>query len=203
MVIEDPEKWLALELRGMNEADEGESPQKKFKMDLKPTEANSSVIAEDYLDLFQDEMGYISDIESNLMNKDPKYDTIQSLKKRKVEELEDKHSRIPEDHMDQVQDKDMQRRIKQRMETVLEEGKLLESGDDLILYQQKNENWKDKFKQIRFEHLEEGELSENTQRLDGLTILEPNPKNEMRNEFQDVYEQLCCFSNISRSKTTD
>ncbi|MBW0518446.1 hypothetical protein O181_058161 [Austropuccinia psidii MF-1] len=189
MAIEDPEKWLSLEIRGINEADEGESPQKKFKMDLKPTEANSSGIEDDYFDFFQAEMGYISDIQNNLMNKDPKYDTIQSLTKRKVEKLEYKHSRIPEDHMDQAEDRDMKRRIKQRMETVLEEGKLIESEDDLILYQQKNEDWKDKFKQRRrFEDLEERELSENTQRLAGLTILEPNPQNEMRNEFQDVYE---------------
>ncbi|MBW0563641.1 hypothetical protein O181_103356 [Austropuccinia psidii MF-1] len=142
MKIEDPEKWLVLELRGMNEADEEESLQKKFKMDVKPPEANSSGIAEDYLNLFQDEMG------------------------------------IPEDHMDQVWDRDMKRRIRQRMETVLEDGKLVESEDDLILYQQKNKNSRDKFKQRRrFEDLEEGELSENTQRIAGLTILEPNPQN--------------------------
>ncbi|MBW0508294.1 hypothetical protein O181_048009 [Austropuccinia psidii MF-1] len=38
--IEDPEKWLALELSGMNKEYEGERTQKKFKMDLKPLEAN-------------------------------------------------------------------------------------------------------------------------------------------------------------------
>ncbi|MBW0490480.1 hypothetical protein O181_030195 [Austropuccinia psidii MF-1] len=173
-------------------------------MNLKPPEANSSGIAKDYFNLFQDEMGYISDIEKNLMNKEPKYDTMQSLTKRKGEELEQKCSRISEDHMDQVQDRDMKRRIKKRMKTVLEEGKLVESEYDLTLYKQKNENWKDKFKKRRrFENLEEGELSENTQRLARLTILEPNPQNKMRNEFQDFYEQLCCFSNISLLKPTD
>ncbi|MBW0466829.1 hypothetical protein O181_006544 [Austropuccinia psidii MF-1] len=173
-------------------------------MDLKPPEANSSGIAKDYLNLFQDEMGYISDIEKNLMNKEPKYDTIQSLTKRKSEALEQKRSRIPEDHMDQVQDRDMKRRIKKRKETVLEEGKLVESEEDLTLYQQKNENCKDKLRQRRrLKNLEEEELSENTQMLARLTILEPNPQNKMRNEFQDVYEQLFCFSNISHLKTTD
>ncbi|MBW0587147.1 hypothetical protein O181_126862 [Austropuccinia psidii MF-1] len=55
MAIEDPEKWLALELSCMNKEDKVESPQKKFKMDLKPPEANSSGIAEDYFNLFQEE----------------------------------------------------------------------------------------------------------------------------------------------------
>ncbi|MBW0478259.1 hypothetical protein O181_017974 [Austropuccinia psidii MF-1] len=126
MAIEDSEKWLALELSGINGADEGESPQKKFEMDLKTPEANSSVIAEDYFNLFQEEMGFISDIESSLMNEEPEYDTIQPLKKRKVEELENKSSRIPEDSMDDVQDKGITRRRKQRMETVLDKGKLVE-----------------------------------------------------------------------------
>ncbi|MBW0557536.1 hypothetical protein O181_097251 [Austropuccinia psidii MF-1] len=35
MAIEDPEKWLAPKSSGMNTEDGGESPQKKFKMDLK------------------------------------------------------------------------------------------------------------------------------------------------------------------------
>ncbi|MBW0505737.1 hypothetical protein O181_045452 [Austropuccinia psidii MF-1] len=38
MAIEDPERWLALELSGINETHEGESPQKKCKMDPKPPE---------------------------------------------------------------------------------------------------------------------------------------------------------------------
>ncbi|MBW0561746.1 hypothetical protein O181_101461 [Austropuccinia psidii MF-1] len=40
IAIEDPEEWLALELSGINEAEKGESPQKKFKMDIKQPEAN-------------------------------------------------------------------------------------------------------------------------------------------------------------------
>ncbi|MBW0551071.1 hypothetical protein O181_090786 [Austropuccinia psidii MF-1] len=38
--IEDPEKWLTLELSGINKEYEGERTEKKFKMDLKPPEAN-------------------------------------------------------------------------------------------------------------------------------------------------------------------
>ncbi|MBW0488398.1 hypothetical protein O181_028113 [Austropuccinia psidii MF-1] len=116
MVVEDPEKWLALELSGMNEADEGESPQKKFKVDLKPPEENSSEIAADYFTSFQEEMGYNSDIENNSTNKEPKYDTIQPFSKRKDKELENKSSRIPEHSMDQVMNKGITRRIKQRVE---------------------------------------------------------------------------------------
>ncbi|MBW0486182.1 hypothetical protein O181_025897 [Austropuccinia psidii MF-1] len=52
MAIEDLEKWLALELSGMNKEDKLESPQQKFKMDLKPPKANSSGIAEDSFNLF-------------------------------------------------------------------------------------------------------------------------------------------------------
>ncbi|MBW0514635.1 hypothetical protein O181_054350 [Austropuccinia psidii MF-1] len=55
IAIEDPEEWLALELIGMNKKDKVESPQKKFKLDLKPPEANSSGISEDYFNLFQEE----------------------------------------------------------------------------------------------------------------------------------------------------
>ncbi|MBW0527732.1 hypothetical protein O181_067447 [Austropuccinia psidii MF-1] len=70
------------------------------------------------------------------------------------------------------------------MEIVLE-GKLGESEDELKLCQQNNENWEDKYKQGRiFEDLE-GELSENTPRLAGIRILE---------EFNDAYDQICCFS---------
>ncbi|MBW0479611.1 hypothetical protein O181_019326 [Austropuccinia psidii MF-1] len=83
--IEDPEKWLALELSRTNEANEGERPQKKFKMDLKPPEVNSSGIEEDYLNLFHEETRYLSDIEKNLINKEPKYETIKTITKRKVE----------------------------------------------------------------------------------------------------------------------
>ncbi|MBW0574068.1 hypothetical protein O181_113783 [Austropuccinia psidii MF-1] len=38
MAIQDPEKFLALDLSGMNKSDGEESPQKKFKMDLKEPE---------------------------------------------------------------------------------------------------------------------------------------------------------------------
>ncbi|MBW0500370.1 hypothetical protein O181_040085 [Austropuccinia psidii MF-1] len=87
--------------------------------------------------------------------------------------------------MDQAWDKDIQKGIKQRMEIVLEE-RLVELEDELKLCQQNNGNWEDKYKQGRiFEDLEEGELSENTQRLAGLSILE---------EFDDDYDQICGFS---------
>ncbi|MBW0493074.1 hypothetical protein O181_032789 [Austropuccinia psidii MF-1] len=72
MVIENPEKWLALELSGMNKEDKVEIPQKKLKMDLKPPEANFSEIAEDYFNLFQEEAGYIGDIEKDLISEEPK-----------------------------------------------------------------------------------------------------------------------------------
>ncbi|MBW0532380.1 hypothetical protein O181_072095 [Austropuccinia psidii MF-1] len=42
IAIEDPEKWLALDLSGMNKEGKVEIPQKKVKMDLKLPEANSS-----------------------------------------------------------------------------------------------------------------------------------------------------------------
>ncbi|MBW0548786.1 hypothetical protein O181_088501 [Austropuccinia psidii MF-1] len=100
--------WLS----GINEADEGEVPQKKFRMDLKPPEVNSSRSAEDYFSLFQEEMGYMSDIENNLINKEPKYDPIQPFTKIKFEELGNKSFIIPEDSMDQVKNKGMTRRIK-------------------------------------------------------------------------------------------
>ncbi|MBW0555881.1 hypothetical protein O181_095596 [Austropuccinia psidii MF-1] len=81
--------------------------------------------------------------------------------------------------MDQVWDKNIQKRIEQRMETV-------ESKDDLTLYQQNHGDLEDKYKQGRiFEDLEEGELSENTQRLAGLNILQG---------FNYSYDQICCFS---------
>ncbi|MBW0484066.1 hypothetical protein O181_023781 [Austropuccinia psidii MF-1] len=87
--------------------------------------------------------------------------------------------------MDQVWDRYIKKGIKQRMEIVLE-GTLVESEDELRSYQQNNVNWEDKYKQGRiFEDLEEGELSENTQRLGVLSILE---------EFNDLYDKMCCFS---------
>ncbi|MBW0481654.1 hypothetical protein O181_021369 [Austropuccinia psidii MF-1] len=86
----------------------------------------------------------------------------------------------------------MNKSIKQRMEKDSEEGNLLESEDFLNLYQQNNGNQQDKYKQGRsFEDLEEGDLSENTQRLAEITFLEPNQQ-----ELHDSYEKICCFSNI-------
>ncbi|MBW0582053.1 hypothetical protein O181_121768 [Austropuccinia psidii MF-1] len=185
IAIEDPEKWLALELSGMNKEDQVESPQKKFKMDLKPPEANSSRISEDYFNLFQEETGYIGDTEKDLLSEEPKDSIIKPLAKRKFEELEKEISIITEDKMDQVWDSYIKKGIKQRMEIVLE-AKLVESEDELKLCQQNNGNWEDKYKQSRmFEDLEEGELSENTQRLAGLSIIE---------EFNDAYDQICCLS---------
>ncbi|MBW0533238.1 hypothetical protein O181_072953 [Austropuccinia psidii MF-1] len=178
MAIEDPEKWLALELSGINKEDKVESPQKKFKMDLKPPEANSSKIAEYYFNLFQEEAWYISDTEKDLLSEELKDNIINPLAKRKFEELEKETAIITEDKMDQVWDRNIQKRIEQKMETE-------ESEDDLMLYQQNNGDLEDKYKQGRiFEDLEEGELSENTQRLAGLSILE---------EFNDAYDQICCL----------
>ncbi|MBW0483877.1 hypothetical protein O181_023592 [Austropuccinia psidii MF-1] len=102
VAIEDPEKWIALELSCMNKEDEGESPQKKFKMDLKPPEANSSGIKEDYFKLLQEETGYISDTDKDLLSEEPKDNMINPLEKRKFEELENKSAIITEDKIDQV-----------------------------------------------------------------------------------------------------
>ncbi|MBW0569378.1 hypothetical protein O181_109093 [Austropuccinia psidii MF-1] len=152
IAIEDPEKWLALELSGMNKEDKVESPQKKFKMDLKPPEASSPGIEDNYYNLFQEEAWYISDTDKDFLSEELKDNIINPLSKRKFEELE----------------------------------KETESEDDLKLYQQNNGYLEDKYKQGRiFEDLEEGDLSENTQRLAGLSILE---------EFDDAYDQICYLS---------
>ncbi|MBW0516453.1 hypothetical protein O181_056168 [Austropuccinia psidii MF-1] len=99
--------------------------------------------------------------------------------------MEKESAIITDDKMDQVWDTYIKKGIKSRMEIVLK-GKLVESEDELKLCQQNNGNWEDKYKQgRRFEDLEEGELSENTQRLAGLSILE---------ELNDSYNQICCFS---------
>ncbi|MBW0580112.1 hypothetical protein O181_119827 [Austropuccinia psidii MF-1] len=183
MAIEDPEIWLALDLSCMNEEDEGESPQKVLKMDLSPPEANSLGIKEDYFKLLQEESGYISDTEKDLVSEEPKENVKISLEKRKFEELEHKSARITEYKIAKVWDKDLQKGIKQRMEIVAE-GKLVQSEDDLKLYQQNNGYLEDKYKKGRiFKDLEEGELSENTQRIAGLSIIE---------EFNDNYDQICC-----------
>ncbi|MBW0490471.1 hypothetical protein O181_030186 [Austropuccinia psidii MF-1] len=112
MVIEDPEKWLALEVSGMNKEDKVESPQKKFKMDLKPPEANYSAIAADYFNLFQEETRYISDTNKHLLSEEPKDNIINPLEKRKFEELENESAVITEDKMDQVWDTDIKKGIK-------------------------------------------------------------------------------------------
>ncbi|MBW0510579.1 hypothetical protein O181_050294 [Austropuccinia psidii MF-1] len=147
MAIEDPEKWLALELSGMNKEDKVESPQKKFKMDLKPPEANSSGISEDYFNLFQEEAWYISDTDKDLLSEEIKDNIINPLAKRKFEELEKESAIITEDKMDQVWDRNIQKRIEQKMETA-------ESEDGLKLYQQNNGYLEDKYRQGRiFEDL--------------------------------------------------
>ncbi|MBW0482395.1 hypothetical protein O181_022110 [Austropuccinia psidii MF-1] len=61
IAIQDPEKWPALELSGIHKKEKSESQQKKFKMDLKPPEENSSRIAKDYFNLFKEETRHISD----------------------------------------------------------------------------------------------------------------------------------------------
>ncbi|MBW0579726.1 hypothetical protein O181_119441 [Austropuccinia psidii MF-1] len=165
MAIKNPEKGLALKLSGMNKEEQTESPQKKFIIDLKPPEANSSRIADHYFHLFQEESGYISDTEKYLISEEPKDSIIRPLEKRKFEELEKGSAIRTENKMDQVWDSYIKKGIKQRMEKVLEV-KFVESEDELKLCEQNNGNWEDKNKQCRrFEDLEEGELSENTQRL--------------------------------------
>ncbi|MBW0554673.1 hypothetical protein O181_094388 [Austropuccinia psidii MF-1] len=79
IAIEDPEKWLSLELSGMNKEDKVESPQKKFKMDPKPPEANSSGIAEDYFNLFQEETWNMSDTDKDLLSEELKDKIINPL----------------------------------------------------------------------------------------------------------------------------
>ncbi|MBW0559232.1 hypothetical protein O181_098947, partial [Austropuccinia psidii MF-1] len=64
IAIEGLEKWLALDLSGTTKEDKVEKQQKKFKMDLKLPEANSSIISEDYFNLIQEETGYIGDTEN-------------------------------------------------------------------------------------------------------------------------------------------
>ncbi|MBW0555835.1 hypothetical protein O181_095550 [Austropuccinia psidii MF-1] len=83
MAMEDPETLLALKLSGMNKEEQRENPLKKFKMDLKPPEANSSIIAEDYFNLLQEETGYISDTEKDLISEEPKDSIIKPLEKGK------------------------------------------------------------------------------------------------------------------------
>ncbi|MBW0578919.1 hypothetical protein O181_118634 [Austropuccinia psidii MF-1] len=100
IAIEDPEKWLALELSGMDKEDKVESPQKKFKMYLKPPEENLSGIAEDYFNLFQEEAWYIGDTDKDLLIEKLKYNIINPLAKRKFKELEKESSIITEDKMD-------------------------------------------------------------------------------------------------------
>ncbi|MBW0526917.1 hypothetical protein O181_066632 [Austropuccinia psidii MF-1] len=84
IVMEDPGKWLALELSGMNKEDEGESPQRKSKMDMEPPEAHSSGISEDYLNLLHKETMYISDTKKYLLSEEPKNNIIKPLAKTEV-----------------------------------------------------------------------------------------------------------------------
>ncbi|MBW0540847.1 hypothetical protein O181_080562 [Austropuccinia psidii MF-1] len=114
IALEDPEKFLALELSGMNKEDKVESPQKKFKMDLKPLEANSTGIAEDYFNSFQEEAWYISDTDKDLRSKELKDNIINLLAKREYEELEKESAIITEDKMDQVWDRNIQERIEKK-----------------------------------------------------------------------------------------
>ncbi|MBW0515679.1 hypothetical protein O181_055394 [Austropuccinia psidii MF-1] len=105
MAIEDPEKWLALKLSGMNNEEQREIPQKKFKMDLNPPEANSSRIAEDSINLFREKTRYINDTEKYLIHEEPKDSIIKPLPKSKFEELGKESDIITEDKMDKVGDR--------------------------------------------------------------------------------------------------
>ncbi|MBW0538021.1 hypothetical protein O181_077736 [Austropuccinia psidii MF-1] len=97
-------------------------------MDLKPPEANSSRIAEDYFNLFQEETGYNSDTKKYLISEELKDSIIKPLEKRKFEELEKESGIITEEKMAQVWDRYIKKGIKQRMEIVLEK-QLVESED--------------------------------------------------------------------------
>ncbi|MBW0535116.1 hypothetical protein O181_074831 [Austropuccinia psidii MF-1] len=97
MTIEDAESWLALELSGINETNEGESPRKKCRRDSKSTELNFSAIPEDYFNSFKGEDGSIGNIEKDVINKETKDDTIKLLANRKVTELENKNFNIIKD----------------------------------------------------------------------------------------------------------
>ncbi|MBW0471090.1 hypothetical protein O181_010805 [Austropuccinia psidii MF-1] len=77
-------------------------------MDPKPPKSNSSAIPEDYFNLFQEEDGSIGNIEKD--------DVIRPLAKRKVTELENENSKIMEDRIYQFEDRNMNKRIKQRVE---------------------------------------------------------------------------------------
>ncbi|MBW0586408.1 hypothetical protein O181_126123 [Austropuccinia psidii MF-1] len=81
-------------------------------MDLKPPKANSSGIAEDYLNLFQEETGYIGDTDKDLLSEEPKDNIINPLEKRKFEELENESAVITKDKMNQVWDRDIKKGIK-------------------------------------------------------------------------------------------
>ncbi|MBW0539320.1 hypothetical protein O181_079035 [Austropuccinia psidii MF-1] len=100
MAIKDQEKWLACELSGMNKEDQVEIPQMKFKMDFKLPEANSSGIAEDYFNLFQEEAWYIGDTDKDLLSEELKDNIINPVAKRKFEDLEQEGAIITEDKMD-------------------------------------------------------------------------------------------------------
>ncbi|MBW0479194.1 hypothetical protein O181_018909 [Austropuccinia psidii MF-1] len=126
MAIEDPENWLALELSGINETDEGESPHKKCKIDPKPLESNSSAIVEDYFNLFQKEDRSIANIEKDVRNKETKDDTIRPLTKRNIKDLENENAKITQDGIDQVEDRNMNKRIKKKNGKDTEEEKLVE-----------------------------------------------------------------------------
>ncbi|MBW0467932.1 hypothetical protein O181_007647 [Austropuccinia psidii MF-1] len=112
MAIEDPEKYLALKLSGMNEEEQRESPQNKFKMNLKTPEANSSRISKDYFNLFQEETGYISYIEKYLISEEPNNSIINPLAERQFEELEKESAIVTEDKMDKVWDRYIKKGLK-------------------------------------------------------------------------------------------
>ncbi|MBW0562268.1 hypothetical protein O181_101983 [Austropuccinia psidii MF-1] len=76
-------------------------------MDLKPPEANSSRISEDYFNSFQEETGYINDIDKDLLSQEPKDEIINPLAKIKFEELENESAVITEDKINQVWDRDI------------------------------------------------------------------------------------------------
>ncbi|MBW0465135.1 hypothetical protein O181_004850 [Austropuccinia psidii MF-1] len=131
VAIGDPEKWLAHKLSEISEMEEEGSPQKKLKMDLKPPEVDFSVILEDYFSNFLEEIGNINDIEKYLINEELNYEKIKPLEKRKFKELENKSAIITQKKMDQVWDRNINKRIEQRMEKV-PEGKMVQSEDDFV-----------------------------------------------------------------------
>ncbi|MBW0465411.1 hypothetical protein O181_005126 [Austropuccinia psidii MF-1] len=98
--IEDPEKWLSLELSGINKTFEGEISQEECKVDLMPPESTSLEIEENYSHLFYVKSRSIRNLENYIRNQEPKDETIKPLAKRKIKPLENESQNIIEEAID-------------------------------------------------------------------------------------------------------